>query len=426
MGRVFIIFVGVMLLSGVLLACAAGPRIQTGTLEVSPSVMTYIDTQDPQEANRLFDALLGYPVPSLLKALQSPRDDVSVPTGVLPGRTIRVNGKPGRYGLYVPPNYESSRDYPLMICLHGAGFNGDSYLERWQPRLGDRYLLACPTFEFGAWWTKEAEALVLAVMEAVMRDYRVDPDRVLLAGMSNGAIGTYLIGLNHADRFAALVAMAGALPDPLLALLDNARGTPLYLIHGVKDQVIPSKYSRTVESYLQERGYQVVYREHDQVHPFAGGHFFPYEEIPALMEWLEDQKRVPLPHTITIVRDRDHTGRTYWIRIDEIDPKVGSFWASETDPAETRRLGEGIYARIEARIQAGNLIDIQTRNVLRFTVILNDSLVDFNRPVRVMTNGELSFEGMLEQHAGILLEEARRRPDPKALVSAAIEIVVNE
>jgi len=242
--------------------------------------------------------------------------------------------------------------------------------------------------------------------------------------MSNGGIGTYLIGLNNVDRFAALIPMAGALPDPLLPLLDNARTTPFYLIHGGKDQVIPAKYSQTVQAYLTKRGYNVVYREHDQVHPMAGGHFFPREELPALIDWLGNQHRIPLPKQITIVRDRDHAGRAYWIRIDEIAQEAGSFWLSEHNPEETQRLAKGLYARVEARIIPDNRIEVTTDHVRRYTVLLNDQLVDLSQPVRIVTNGKVSFERKVVPDASVLLEEARRRPDPGSLVLAAIEIEV--
>lgn len=405
-------------------ACAGSQRGYSPPQDVPPPVISYLDTTDLQEANRLFGQLLNYSVPDLLEALKSPRDYTAVSIGHLPSQIIRVNGELRRYGLYIPPNYDSTRAYPLIVCLHGAGFDGDSYLDRWKPRLGNRYILVCPTFVFGAWWTRDAEELVLSVIKTIMKKYHVDPDRVFLTGMSNGAIGTYLIGLNHADRFAALIPMAGALPDPLLPLLDNAQTTPFYLIHGAMDEVIPSQYSRTVENYLLKRGYSVIYHEHQRVHPLAGGHFFPGEELPALIDWLEKIQRVAFPQTITVVKDRDHTGRTYWIRIEEIDTEAGSFWASETDPEETQRLKKGMYGRIEARILSKNLLEIRTRHVRRFTVLLNDSLVDLNQPVRIVTNGEVSFDGMVVKDSRVLLEEARRRPDPKAWVTAAIEITV--
>jgi predicted esterase len=410
--------------AGILASCQGPQKHPAPPSDLSSNVGLYLHTNDSQEANRLLAELQKSPLSPLVKALGMDRPYPDAAKGLMPGRTIKVNGEERRYGLYVPESYQPTKAYSLILCLHGAGFDGDSYLERWKPRLGERYLLACPSIEAGAWWTREGEDLVLAVLGEVMRDYHVDPDRVFLTGMSNGAIGTYLIGLNHPDRFAALIPMAGALPGSLLALLDNARTTPLYLIHGAHDQVIPVRFSQAVEAYLKKRGYRVVYREHDQMHPMAGGHFFPRDELPALVDWLEKQVRTAAPREVTVVRDRDHPGRAYWIRIDEIAPEAGSLWASETDPEEERRLAQGLYARIEAKIESDNRIEVTAHNVRRYSVLLNPQLVDLDRPVRIVTNGELSFDGTVTPDVGVLLETARERPDPGSLVLAAVEVSV--
>jgi hypothetical protein len=405
--------------------CLKIPLVKPEYEKLVPPVTAYLNATDPQEENRLLTDLMKFPVPELAAALKAPREFAPAPTGRLPDQELSLKGGLYRYGLYVPKDYSSRSAYPLLVCLHGAGFDGDTYLDRWAPRLGDRYILACPTVEFGAWWTREAEALVLAVIWEVTRNYRVDSNRVFLSGMSNGAIGTYLIGLNHVDRFAALNPMSGPLPGPLLMLLKNARTTPFYIIHGSRDQVIPARYSQEVWAYLLELGYRVEYHQHDRTHPLAGGHFFPAEELPGLVKWLDRQQRDPNPKKITMVRDRDHPGRSYWIRIDEVDPVVASFWDSETNPTETEKLKAGLYATVQAEVKSGNEIEITSKYVNRLTVLLNEDLVDFARPVIIKSNGAVRFEGMVTSDAGVLLEEARRRPDPDALVWAAVEIVIN-
>ena len=339
----------------------------------------------------------------------------------MPDRRLPLDNGDARYSLYVPDSYRPERAYPLIICLHGAGFTGEAYLDRWRPRLGDDYLLACPTIEGGAWWTGRAEAMVLAVLTAVQREYHIDLDRVVLTGMSNGGVGTFLIGLNHADRFAALVPMAAAFPPGLAPLLDNADNTPFYLIHGSKDQVMPVQYSRDVAAYLRKRGSAVVYREHDREHPMAGGHFFPKDELPDLVAWLGQQRRVPQPRAVVMVRDRYHAGRSYWVRIDAIDPSVASFAASEFDSAESKKLQAGDYARLQARVE-GNTITLTTERVRRFTLLLNRDVVDLERPIRVVGNGRVVFDGLVHPDARVLLTEVRRRPDPQQLVLAEIPI----
>jgi len=391
-------------------------------------VAEYLHAND-HEAGQLLPSLVSRPPAELESALDqalsgpSLWEDDTPKTGLLPNLPIRVNGTTRRFGLYVPPSYQPAHRYPLIICLHGAGFNGDRYLERWSPRLGERYLLACPSIADGAWWTRDGELLVMAVLDEVARRYHVDRDRVFLTGMSNGGLGTYLIGLNHTDQFAALIPMAGAFPRALYPLFDNAKRTPFYLIHGAHDQVIPVSFSRNIAAYLKQEGIPVVYREHDQIHPMAGGHFFPKDELPALMDWLDAQHRPSPAPALTVVRDRNHAGRAGWVRLDRIDPSVGSFWASEYDAEEGRRLERGDFARLTV-VREGNSLSVTEQGVHRYSLLFSPGAVDFGRPVIIVTNGQTSFQGVITPQSRTLLEEARRRPDPAQWVLATVEINV--
>ena len=73
------------------------------------------------------------------------------------------------YALYVPSGYQPATAYPLVLCLHGAGFTGEAYLDRWQSRLNEQYILACPTMPMGNWWTRDAADVVLATLRDVQR-----------------------------------------------------------------------------------------------------------------------------------------------------------------------------------------------------------------------------------------------------------------
>lgn len=423
---------GVLLVCLTTLATAIACRSVPSDHEAQPSaellrqVSVYLRADD-QEADRLLPALSDRPVPVLESALLRTLKDSfqkSVPTGMMIGRSVRVEDESLKYGLYVPPTYDPSRAYPLVICLHGAGFNGDAYLDRWRPRLGEDYILACPTLEDADWWTRRGETLVLAVLSELLRTYHLDTDRVYLTGMSNGGVGTYLIGLSHPDRFAALIPMAGAFPSELFPLLDNALNTPLYIIHGAKDQVMPVQNSRDVAARLKRNGSPVVYREHDRVHPLAGGHYFPREELPDLLVWMKNRRRIADPREVAVVRDRDHPGRSFWVRIDEIDPEAGSFRNSEKDPEERRRLQHGTYARLKARL-SGNTIYVTVDHVIRYSLLIPRHFVNLTTPVAVFTNGRISFKQLLHPDGRSLLEEARRRPDPRQLVISTVRIKVS-
>jgi pimeloyl-ACP methyl ester carboxylesterase len=410
--------------------CVLSPFFQPAPVDprLAAGVAQYLRADD-HEAARVLPSLVSRPPAEVESALRQVLSGASLweggtpETGLLPDRPIDVDGAPRRYALYVPPSYRPAASYPLILCLHGAGFNGNDYLERWSPRLGERYLLACPSIADGAWWTRDGEALVMAVLKEVARHYHVDRDRIFLTGMSNGALGTYLIGLNHTDQFAALIPMAGAFPKSFYPLLDDARRTPIYLIHGAKDQVIPVGFSRSIAAYLKQEGIPFVYREHELIHPMAGGHFFPKDELPALMDWLGIQHRPAAGPKLTVVRDRDHPGRDDWVRLERIDSSVGSVWAAEYDDEENQRLTRGAFARLSVA-REGNTLQVTARGVRRYSLLFYPGAVDFRRPVRIVTNGLTSFEGTVVPESRALLEETRRRPDPAQLVLATVEVDV--
>jgi dienelactone hydrolase len=317
-----------------------------------------------------------------------------------------------------------TKDYALVICLHGAGFTGDAYLERWKARLGDDYVLACPTLIQGTWWTRTAEELVLATLHDVVARYRIDPDRIFLTGMSNGGIGTYLIGSHHAAILAGIAPMAGGLDTVLYPFLENFRHTPIYIIHGREDQVMPVEMSRAVARELTQLGYPYVYREHDRVHPMAGGHFFPREELPALVAWFNGQRREQYPKTLTAVRDATHLTPFEWVRIDATDRIVA--FSEQLIDQKDELLSNRVYARLQAEITDDNRIQVKTQHVRRYSLFLNRQLVDLDRPVTVVTNGRVSFQGLVAPSVETLLGDARQRKDRHRLFPVLLTLTVDQ
>ena len=392
---------------------------------LQPLIREYAETHDAERAERLLAEIVNRKdatIAAVAAILESGRSYSREPVGSQPGLDVRVGNHMFHYGLHVPDTYSPATAYGLVICLHGAGFTGDSYLERWRSRLGNRYILACPTLAQGNWWTRTAEDLVLATIRTVSARYHVDPDRVFLTGMSNGGIGALLIGAHQAARFAGIAPMAGGLDDALMPFLENFRQTPLYIIHGLQDQVMPVKLSRSIDEALTELKYAHVYREHDRVHPHAGGHFFPREELPDLVAWLEQQRREPYPKKLTVVRDASHLQPFGWVRIDATD-RIAEFSEALIDHRD-EVITNRIYARLEAEIRDGNRIEVRTHRVRRYTLHLNDKLVDLSSPITVVTNGTVSFEGLVTLSVRALLHEARLRQDPRALFPGSVTISV--
>ncbi len=133
-----------MTLTGLLLPLPGALSTDTGSPEsgarsLSHLVYEYLGTEDPDRASLLLADILRDPRADLETVgmmIKEGRPYGMEPIGVQPGLPVRVRDHNYRYGLFVPPSYRPTKEYALVVCLHGAGFTGDTYLERWQTRLG--------------------------------------------------------------------------------------------------------------------------------------------------------------------------------------------------------------------------------------------------------------------------------------------------
>ncbi|HMS86172.1 MAG TPA: hypothetical protein PKD12_21240, partial [Nitrospira sp.] len=233
----------VLVRSLILLVFLVGASAPTGAEEVEPAVpdlasrvLQYLDVYDGDAADRLLQEILSdekASIDTVSRLITAGRTYQIQPVGDRPREQIVIRGQTYPLSLLIPPTYHASKAYALVVCLHGFGFTGEEYLERWRTRLGEDYLVACPTYPSGAWFTKHAEELVLATIRELRSRYHVDPNRIFLTGMSNGGIGAWLIGMHHAPLFAGIAPMASGLDNVLMPFLGNLRQTPIYMIHGV-------------------------------------------------------------------------------------------------------------------------------------------------------------------------------------------------
>ncbi len=395
--------------------------------EMKTQIFRYLDSMDADEAAGILKSILSDPQATIgqtIGIIQTGRDYGLQPIGTIPEEEIDVQGEAYDLALSVPLTYQTAKGYGLVVCLHGAGFTGQAYLERWQARLGEDYVLACPTAPMGAWFTRDAEELVLATIRSVQRRYHIDPDRIFLTGMSNGGIGAWVIGMHDAPLFAGIAPMAGGLDNVLMPFLANLRSTPIYIIHGAKDQVMPVELSRTITKELTRLGYPFVYREHDREHPMAGGHYFPREELPELVTWLNAQRRNSLPTSVTVVREASHFQPFGWVRIDATDP-IATF-SNDLVNKRDDRIMRREYARLDASIVAPNRIEVRAERVQRYSLFLNEQLIDSSKPLVVLTNGQVSFEGPVLPSLETLLRQARLRQDAGQLFPIHLAIQVRK
>jgi phospholipase/carboxylesterase len=211
-------------------------------------------------------------------------------------------GSRGGFSLYIPEYYTPDRAWPLVMALHGGSGNGRGFLWSWlRDARSHGVILVAPTAT-GSPSTKSTPAKstpakstwalmgedtdspnLARILDIVRNRCNVDPDRLLLTGMSDGGTFCYVSGLESASPFTHLAPVAATF-HPLMAEMADAervRGLPVYLVHGQLDWMFPVQIARQTQALLSAAGADVTYRELDDL-----SHCYPREMNPAILNWL--------------------------------------------------------------------------------------------------------------------------------------------
>ncbi len=198
-----------------------------------------------------------------------------------------------RHLLFLPRDYDKDpkRKWPLVLFLHGAGERGDD-LEMVKghgpPKLaaGGRdfpFVLVAPQCPAGGWGWVPAE--LAALLDAIEKKYRVDPDRVYCTGLSMGGGGTWRVACEYPKRFAAIAPICGG-GDP--RDVERIKHVPTWAFHGAKDDTVPLKRMQDMVDALRKAGGKVALT----VYPDVGhGSWTRTYDNEAFYRWLLSNQR---------------------------------------------------------------------------------------------------------------------------------------
>lgn len=114
----------------------------------------------------------------------------------------------------------------------------------------------------------------------------IAPGRIFVAGFSQGGAIALHTGLHTSARLGGIIALSTYLPlaDATRAAdLINARDMPIFMAHGLQDQIIPYALGKQSAAYLQQLGCIVSW------HEYAMPHSVCMEEIRDIEHWLTRQ-----------------------------------------------------------------------------------------------------------------------------------------
>jgi predicted peptidase len=204
------------------------------------------------------------------------------------------SGKPRKYGVFVPLAYDGTKQYPVILFLHGLFEGGDNPEKAFDVGIGPAIAERAGNFEYivvipqthGDWKENSADlADAYTALQEVKQQYNVDPNRIILSGLSIGGYGVWALAQQHPGEFAALVPMCGYdKPDAVPAI----KHIPTFVFHNSMDPFVSVGDSRSMVKAIQAAGGSAKLKEYGAIGHDCWDRAYREDE---LWKWMADQRK---------------------------------------------------------------------------------------------------------------------------------------
>ena len=219
------------------------------------------------------------------------------------------------YRIMYPLHFDETQSYPLVLFLHGSGERGSDNQKQlvhgsrlFRDSL-DKYpaIVVFPQCPESDYWVKMADfkdrhqshnfevvyegkpnpamGLVMDLMRELLDKPYVDPERFYVTGLSMGGMGTFEFSWRMHDRVAASMPICGAGPT---AYAVGMKDVPMWIFHGIKDDVVRPGYSIAMLGAIQAAGG----RARITLYPEANHNSWdPAFADPEFLSWMFSKRR---------------------------------------------------------------------------------------------------------------------------------------
>lgn len=176
--------------------------------------------------------------------------------------TFTNNNQTIQYLLILPSEYtKTTNQWPMILFLHGGSLRGQNldlvknYGPTWvaEQRTDFPFVVLAPQCPENENWDNKSDILA-ALLDEVLKKYRIDQERLYLTGASLGGRGTWSLACQHPEYFAALAPLAAF--NPIIPTTWNKQmlSMPIWAFHGEKDSIAPLKNDEAMINALREQG----------------------------------------------------------------------------------------------------------------------------------------------------------------------------
>jgi len=304
---------------------------------------------------------------------------------------------------------ETKKPKGLAINMHGGGLgeaDAGGAAAAYESTLGKLGLLmiapqALEATEHG-WTDSGTEEFVLDLVDAALRTWKIDPDRVFFVGHSMGGYGSWMLGGHHADRIAAIAPSAGG-PTPIFAqggpiidiiegVIPSLRNVFVSIYQSLDDVQVPPAPNQFAAKKLAECAQKWGGFEHIYWEVNGRGHAEPPGGYIAQLEKVVTRSRNPVPQRIVWQPVLAWKRQFYWLYWDK--PVRNAIVVADLD-------------------RAANTVTITCdKPTDGLWVLLDARVLDLQKEVVVTVNGAETFRGKAVPDLGTLLLTSDH-PDPK-------------
>ncbi|MFM7808030.1 MAG: dienelactone hydrolase family protein, partial [Planctomycetota bacterium] len=294
----------------------------------------------------------------------------------------------------------------LYISMHGGGGapaevndkQWENQQKLYKPEEGVYVAPRAPTDTWDLWHQGHMDALFDHLIRDMVLIEGVDPDRVYLMGYSAGGDGVFQLAPRMADRFAAASMMAG---HPNETRPDGLRNLPFAIFMGGKDAAfnrnkIAEQWKATLDDLAAKD---------------TGGYPHEVTIYPENGHWMDRKDAVAVPWMAKFTRDL-RPARIVWLQDDVTEPRF--YWLENPAP----KAGQRVVAHRDGQ----TIIIDEAAGVEELRVLLDDGMLDLDKPVKVVFEGRTVFEGPVPRTAATIARTLGDRGDPKAVFTAELPV----
>lgn len=329
------------------------------------------------------------------------------------------------YLLQLPPEYNHTHKYPVLIVLHQGKEGEAAMLKRWSDLAAQHgYILVAPSWTSGFqpyyMYSDREQTLILDIIKDLRGRFQVDSDRVFLFGAGEGGKMAFDVGLAHPDQFAGVLPMGCHPMYTTTRYWPNAMYLPLYIVEGNYNVESTKAIKKMMDDWIRFR-YPALYFEYKG----RSSEFFP-GEMADMIEWMNHKTRQfparqlgelnsgARPNEVfSTMRATDNS--FYWLSTAKISPgflnPVGRFWKARQFPAT-----------VQAKIFSQNEIHLNVKGLSQLTIWLAPGMIDFSNKVKVVLNSNKQSMVAVQPNLETLLERFWHDGDRQRVFIARIDL----